>query len=176
MKHKATLIGILYYLAIQSNEMRLLFLNLLILAASLSTYAQEKVTEKDILGEWKFIIDVGDEEREEIKEELEDDNLLVQAFAKSISGFVFDVIQGIDIEFHFEENGLLRTYTDVLNQADYERGEWTINEYGGLEFDTDVEFNDSKEKAWFLLDDILVLCDKEGRAVEEEKVYLVRID
>jgi len=156
--------------------MRTSIVLLLFLTASFSTLAQEKVTERDILGQWKFIIDVGDEEMEEINEDMEDENLLVQAFAKSISGFVFDVIQGIDIEFQFEENGVLRTYTDVLNQSDYERGEWSINEYGGLEFDTDVEINDSKEKAWFLLDDILVLCDKKGKGIEEEKVYLVRID
>jgi hypothetical protein len=139
-------------------------------------YGQEKVKEKDILGRWKLVIDMENIKEEEIEEDIEDENAVVKAFVNAVTGFVFDIMDEIDIEFQFEEDGLMRSYADVFNNSDYERGEWFINKYGGLEFDTDIEINESNDQAWFLVDDILVPCDRKGRYIDEENVYLVRLD
>lgn len=156
--------------------MKKLILIILALGFTFSSSAQEKVKPKDLLGVWKFIIDVDEEVRDDLEDDLEDENFFIASFAKAVAGFALDIVEDIDIRFEFEEDGKLRSYVSVLNEEERDRSEWHINEYGGLVFDADVSVDDWDDGAWYFVDDVLVPCDRKGRKIETNKVYMVRID
>ena len=91
--------------------------------------AQTKVKEKDLIGEWKLVIDL-DEVEDEIERELEDENWLAARFARSISNFALDIVEEIDIRMDFRENGEVRIEVDAFGAREVEYSEWYINRDG----------------------------------------------
>lgn len=127
-------------------------------------FAQGGLKEKDIRGEWKLVIDI----EEELKEEQGEGNAFERMITKSVSGFVVNLIDEIDIYFDFRSNGELKIVVDVFDEREVEYEEWSINRHGELVIG-DNDFSD--HDTWVLKGDKLVPEDE-----DEENVYLIRVD
>ena len=155
--------------------MKKLFALTLFMSMSLGAMAQQKVKEKDVIGEWQLMIDI---DREDIEEEIEEEeNWLARSFARSISSFALDIVESIDIEFELRPNGDLRIEVEVIGEREVEYAEWYINRDGQLIIEAE-EGNDHVH-----IDDIDVFMmkdgklrayekSKRGRLYEKEEIYL----
>ncbi len=148
----------------------------LMLTVTVSVMAQKKVREKDLIGEWELVIDI---DREDLERELEEEeNWLARSFAKSVSGFALDIVESIDIDFEFRENGDVRIEVNVFGEREVEYAEWYINRAGELIIESEdndhVQIDDIDV---FMMDDgKLVAYEKgrKGRLYEKEEIYLRR--
>lgn len=146
------------------------------LTMSLSVFAQERVKEKDIIGEWELILDI---DREDIEREIEEEeNWLARSFAKSVSSFALDIVESIDIDFEFRENGDLRIEVEVFGEREVEYAEWYINRDGELIIESEdqdrVHIDDID--VFMMEDGNLVAYEKgrRGKLYEKEEIYLKR--
>ncbi len=140
--------------------------------------AQKSVRKSDLEGVWKLVIDI---DKEEIKRDIEDeDNVLAEIFAKSITSAVFGIIEEIDIRFEFLPDNRLRVETNVFGESDVEYSDWYINWDGELIIgDTDnVNVNSDDDDDYWLKDgDYLVAYDRDDSDRGKTKeVYLKRVD
>jgi len=140
--------------------------------------AQKSVKESDLKGVWKLVIDI---DKEEIKRDIEDeDNVLAEIFAKSITSAVFGIIDEIDIRFEFLPDNRLRVETNVFGESDVEYSDWYINRDGELIIgDTDnVKVNNDDDDDYWLKDgNYLVAYDRdESDRGKTKEVYLKRVD
>ncbi len=154
--------------------MKLKILTLLSLVLFLGTSAQaQKVTEKDILGTWKLVINVDDE----LDEEADDaDTILEEIIIKSVSGLVSGVLDNIDIYFDFQRRGKLYITVKAFGEVEEETGEWYINRRGYLvieDIDDDDDFHiSSHDDEWRMVDGLLVNEDHEN----DGNVFLTRVN
>ena len=117
--------------------MKKLIIALMLFGAVSAVQAQSKVKEKDLIGEWELVIDL-DEVRDELEEELEEEeHWLVGRFAKSISNFALDIVEGIDITMDFRDNGEVKIIIEVMGEREIEYSEWFINDDGELIIEDD---------------------------------------
>ena len=94
-----------------------LLLALTILVIS-PTQAQDRMTEGDILGSWKMVIDL-DEVLEELEEEAdESETLLAQVLLESVSGIIEGVMDNIDIYMDFDRGGEATIFVQAFDEAD----------------------------------------------------------
>lgn len=140
--------------------------------------AQKSVKENDLKGVWKLVIDIN---KEEIARDIEDeDNVLAEIFAKSVTSAVFGIIEEIDIRFEFLPDNRLRVETNVFGESDVEYSDWYINRDGELIIgDTDnVNVNSDDDDDYWLKDgDHLVAYDRdESDRGKTKEVYLKRVD
>ena len=164
--------------------MKKLLLTLLVLGFCASTYAQDKVRKKDLIGQWELVIDVRDEIEEEIEEE---DNWLAERFARAISNFALNIVEDIDIKMDFRENGEVKISVDVFGVHETEYAEWEINSMGELII-TDEDDRDRRSRrsrrihigsdhdVWMMDGKKLVAYDKgyRGRLKKQDEVYMVK--
>lgn len=163
--------------------MKKLLAAFLILASSASAIAQDKVREKDLLGEWKLVIDV----REEIEDDIRDeDNWLAERFAKAISNFALNIVEDIDIKMDFREDGELKISVNVFGARETEYAEWEINSRGELIIKDEDRGRRSRrsrnfnigddDDVWMMDGKRLVSYDKgyRGRLKKQSEVYLVK--
>ena len=130
--------------------------------------AQTKVKEKDLIGEWRLIIDL-DEVEEEIERELEDENWLAARFARSISNFALDIVEEIDIRMDFREDGEVRVEVDAFGVREVEYSEWYINKDGELIIE------DDDNDVWMMEGDKLFAYDRGYRGrLKKQEVYMVK--
>lgn len=160
----------------------------LIMAVSFCTAinAQNKVTEKAVIGEWQLIIDT-DEIEDEIEEELENEHWLARRFARSISNFALDIVGEIDIRMDFRKDGELRIEVDAFGTREVEYAEWYINRDGELIIEDDddwrskrnrrnrsINFGDDND-VWMMDGDKLVAYDRGYRGrLKKQEVYMVK--
>jgi hypothetical protein len=149
----------------------------LMMSMSLGLMAQKKVKEKDLIGEWELVIDI---DMKDIEEELEEEeNWLARSFAKSVSSFALDIVESINVDFEFRENGDVRIDVEVMGEREVEYAEWYINKDGELIIEAEDERDQIK------IDDIDVFMMKDGNLVayekgrrgklyEKEEIYLKR--
>ena len=132
----------------------------------------QRVTEKDLMGTWKLIIDI----EEEMKEEAEDaDSMLEEVFIKAISGFVGGILEDIEIYFEFRKNNELKITVNAYDESETEYGRWYINKKGYLQIEDvdDNDFNfDAKDDEWMFMDGILVTDEHE----DDRNVYMTKVD
>lgn len=134
----------------------------------------QKVTEKDILGTWKLIINV---EEEMDKEAEEADTMLEEVFIKAISGFVGGIMEDIEIYFEFQKNNKLKITVNAYDETETEKGSWYINKKGYLVIE-DIESDDNDfhisadDDEWKLIDGILVSDDHE----DDRTVYMAKVN
>ncbi|MCB0718773.1 MAG: hypothetical protein KDD65_10015 [Bacteroidetes bacterium] len=140
---------------------------LLIAAAVLTTtffstraFAQSRVYEKDLIGEWRLVIDL----------HKKGDN----ALERIVMGAVDGIMDEIDLHFEFMKDGQLHVTTALDEDADDEDTEWRINSKGQLELG-DTEHFDS-DSVWMMSDGRLYAYeDEDGELVRKEEVYLEKI-
>ena len=132
----------------------------------------QRVTEKDLMGTWKLIIDI----EEEMKEEAEDaDSMLEEVFIKAISGIVGGILEDIEIYFEFRKNNELKITVNAYDESETEYGRWYINKKGYLQIEDvdDNDFNfDAKDDEWMFMDGILVTDEHE----DDRNVYMTKVD
>ena len=146
----------------------LLLLLIVCLVFSVS-YGQTKVTEKDLKGEWKMIIDI---DEDDIDEELEDEGPFERIIARSVSGFVLNLMEEIDIRFTFLKNHRLRIEVEVLGEREVEYSDWYINSHGELLIGDDPD----DDEVWMMNKDRLVSYKNRHGRLREREVYMVRVD
>ena len=144
---------------------------LLIIAGLVFTvsHGQTKVTEKALKGEWKMIIDI---DEDEIDEELEDEGPFERIIGRSISGFVLNLIEEIDIRFTFLKNHRLRIEIEVLGEREVEYSDWYINSHGELLIGDDPD----DDEVWMFKKNKLVSYKNRYGRMREREVYMVRVD
>ncbi len=130
---------------------------------------QTKVTEKDLKGEWKMIIDI---DEDEIDEELEDEGPFERIIARSVSGFVLNLIDEIDIRFTFLKNHRLRIEIEVFDEHEVEYSDWYINSHGELL----IGDHPDDDEVWMLKKNKLVSYKNRHGRLRERDVYMVRVD
>ncbi|MCP4458578.1 MAG: hypothetical protein GY816_11225 [Cytophagales bacterium] len=135
--------------------------------------AQERMTENDIVGSWKMIIDL-DQVIEEIEEEAdESETLLAQVILESVSGIVEGVMDNIDIYMDFERGGDLTILAEAFDDIDdEEESEWYIK-YNRLYIEDVDSFDSDDDDYWVLKDGVLYL---EGDDDDDVTIYMIRVD
>ena len=149
-------------------------ITLLTVALCLAFVSQaQKVTEKDIIGTWKLVIDIEEEMEEEADEA---DTMLEEVFIKAISGFVGGIMDDIEIYFEFQADNDLKITVNAFDEVETERGSWYINRRGYLvieDLDDDDDFNISTDDdEWKLVDGILISDEHE----KNRSVYMTRVN
>lgn len=146
-----------------------LFLALFMVFA-LAGNAQSKIKEKDLIGQWKMVINL-EEGFDMAKKELDDDDeFLGKLILGSIEGLASTILDEIDIYMDFEKGGKLRIIVEAFDEKEVEYSEWTINSKGQLLIKDGK--NDVDIDHWVLENDILVGYDDDG---EKNMAYLVKI-
>ncbi|MDA0196167.1 MAG: hypothetical protein O2887_07725 [Bacteroidetes bacterium] len=160
--------------------MKKITLLILTIAVTITAYGQSKVMEKDVIGEWKLVIDI---DKDQIEREIEDDEddddmgMFGEFITKSVVGVVFDFIDELDIYFDFRNNGKVRIEVDIFGVEEVEYADWHINKHGELVID-DTDVINSDVDVWLLDDNRLVAQDRHshGRKDDDHEVFLRRID
>lgn len=152
-----------------------------LLVISTLGFAQSRVTEKSLIGEWQMIIDV---DMDEVNEELENENWLARSIARSVTGLVSDILDEIDIKMDFRSNGEVKIMVEAFGEREIEYAEWEINSDGELRiFDEDhdrwrnkhVSFGDDDD-VWLMDDGNIVQFERHSRGrLERQEVYLKKI-
>lgn len=150
------------------------FLNsLLLFFVVLSTAnAQSGIKEKDVLGPWKFHLDLS----KEINKASSNLNFFEKMVAGAVTGVVDAAMEQVDIQFNFKrgQKVILTVHNKELNETDQETLHWFINEQGQLEID-DIDnenINVSNDGVWILKDNRLVVLEDNDL---KEGVYLERL-
>lgn len=150
----------------------LLALSILIIPPTL---AQDRISESDILGTWKMIIDM-EEVLEEIEEEAdESETLLAQVLLESVSGIIEGVMDRIDIYIEFERGGdaSIRVNAFDATSDDDDDTEWYIKN-GRLYIEETDNFNSDNDGYWVMRDDVLYFEDYDGD--NDVTIYMVRME
>lgn len=143
--------------------------------------AQEAVKEKDLLGEWKMVIDV---DMDEVERELENENWLAQKIASSVTGLVTDIIEEIDIRMDFRDNGEVKIIVNAFDEREVEYAQWEISRRGELMiFDEDhdrwksthINFGQDDDDVWMMDGDRIYQFENERGRLERGQVYLERV-
>ncbi len=155
--------------------MKRLTLLLTALVLTFSLQAQKSVKEKDVLGEWKLIIDINQDEIMEGVEEDEDIPFLGEWLAESVIGLVSNILDDLEIYFDFRKDGQVKIVAEIFGEREVEYSEWYINSRGELVIvDTDIFDNDND--VWVMENDRLVSYEKRRGRDPEADVYMIRID
>lgn len=132
---------------------------------------QKTVKEKDILGNWKLVIEV-DDVLNEAKESLDqDDEFLGKIILSSVSGFVETILDEIEIYLEFKKGGELIINIGAFGEEGEEYSSWSIDKNGRVVI-SDTEKIQTDNNFWILKDGILVNAENDG----EKYVYMVNID
>ncbi|MEO9474666.1 MAG: hypothetical protein ABJG41_04015 [Cyclobacteriaceae bacterium] len=144
----------------------------LLLLFSFDSIAQERVKEKDIIGNWKLVIEV-DEAFDDAKEELDDDeSILGRMILSSVSGFVDEILEEIDIYLEFKKGGEVEVLVDAFGETETEYTKWAIDNKGRLYIE-DTEHFSSDHDYWMMKDGILIDVSDEDAG---KYVYMVNMD
>ncbi len=141
--------------------------------------SQSKVRESDLVGEWKLVIDIHqDDIRDEIEQETEDLDRLGEIISRAAVNFAADIIDKIDIRFRFKDNNRVRIEVDVFGAHEVEYADWYINRHGELIIEDDdndhVAIDDLE--VWLRDDELLMAFEKDRDHLRYQNVYLIRID
>ncbi len=167
--------------------MKKLVATFLVLTLCAGAYAQDKVREKDLIGEWELIIDVRDEVEDELREER---NWFAEKFARAITNFALDIVEEIEIRMDFRENGEVKIMVDAFGTRETEYADWEINSKGELIIEDDWRDRrnrrsrskrginvDSDHDVWMMEGNKkLIAFDRgyRGRLEREDNVYMVK--
>lgn len=147
--------------------------SLLLFFVMLSTAnAQNRIKEKDVLGPWKFHLDLS----KEINKASSNLNFFEKMVAGAVTGVVDAAMEQVDIQFDFKKGQkvILTVHNKDKDETKQETLHWSINEQGQLEID-DIDnenINVSNDGVWVLKDNKLVVFEDNDL---KEGVYLERL-
>ena len=150
----------------------------LLLTAIYSVNAQKRVSDHDIEGEWKMVIDL---DREEFEEEWDEESEFGQFIARSVTDFVYDIINEIEVYFEFQNNNRVRVTAGAFGEREVEYTDWHVNRDGELIIgeldDFDIDIGGHEDDIWMMEDGVLLSYEKERYGeLEYNNVYLIRVD
>jgi len=154
--------------------MKKVFAAIVILGLCFSTtFAQDKVRERDLKGEWKMIIDI---DLEDVEDELSEASWFGWAIASSVSGFVSDILEEIDIRMKFMDGGRLKITVDAFGDEEVEWAEWYINKEGQLVITDDDDDYEDDDDVWMMEGKKLVSFHKRSSGrLEAQDVYMEKL-
>jgi hypothetical protein len=133
-----------------------------------------KTKEKDIIGKWKFHLDIS----KAIEEETKDEDGWGAVFAKGIGHLVDEIVEEVDITFDFQKNNILVVTTDSNFDDDdrsVETYRWKINKKGYVVTTStskkNKSFQDSSD-GWRLTNGKLIPVDEDDL---EGKVWMEKL-
>jgi len=135
-------------------------------------FGQSKLTENELLGTWKMVIELDEVMAELDKEAKESETLLAEVIINSVSGVIEGVLDNVNIYLDFERGGRATVMVDAFDEReDDEDTEWYIKN-GRLYIDDAGHFESDGDDYWVLRDGVLFLEKDED---EKAKVYMVRV-
>lgn len=147
---------------------------LFLIGSAYQTQAQSKVSSKELMGNWKLIIDL-DEEFEKAKEDMEDeDSFIGEIVLSSVSGLVSGVLDQIEIYMDFQPDGEVRVIVEAFGEREIEYSEWSIDKKGRLFISDTKSFSTDDSDYWLMEDGVLLLFEDDDRRTEN--VYMVNLD
>jgi hypothetical protein len=149
----------------------LLLLPALLVGAQVS--AQQKVSEKDVVGKWKLVIDLGETMEREAEQA---DSFLAEVIISATSGILEGILGNMDIQFDFRKNKDVVITVNAFGKTDESTTTWFINAKGYLQIQ-DVkgkrpEVRMSSDDEWLIKDGKLLTKAQD----EDVKVYLTRVN
>lgn len=146
---------------------------LLLLLIATSGFGQKRLTEKEVIGNWKMVIEI-DKAMEEAKEELEEeeDNVFSQMVLSATTGLVTGIIDNIDINITFLKDGKAEVRVDAYDEKELEYTTWRIE--NSRLYIEDTESLNTDNDYWIMKDGILFSVDDEDGL--SEYVYLKPLD
>jgi hypothetical protein len=136
--------------------------------------AQNKLTEKDVTGSWRLVIDVS-EEMDELRDEMDDtESLFGQVIKKSVSGFVEGLLNNIEIYMDFLPNGEVEVTSIAFDKEDRDFSTWKI--VGNKLYISDSDnFQVENDSYWIMEhNSILISVSEDGN--NNKNVYLRKIE
>lgn len=153
------------------KKIQLIITLLLASSAFTALYGQQAVTEKDLLGTWKLVIDIDDELE---KAENEEESFLDQVILSSVSGLVSGIMDNIEIHMEFKPGGELKVNVNAFDEQETEYSEWYINEEGQLMISETESFSSEDQDYWLMDSGVLLLYEENSRQ-PNENVYMVKL-
>lgn len=146
----------------------------LLVFVSATSQGQDRMTEKDIYGSWKMVIEL-DEVMEELEEEAdESESMLAKILIKSVSGIVEGVMDNIEIYIDFERDGDARVLVEAFDEASEDEDTGWYIKNNRLYIEETNSFNTDNDGYWVLRDDVLFFEDYDGD--DDVTVYMVRVE
>ena len=138
------------------------------------TFSQSKVKEKDIIGEWKFHLNLDKAIDDETKDSDNFEKIIVSGILKTVN----KLVDHVDIKFHFKKDHTLTIAqkSNIGEDAEtIENHRWKINNEGQLVTSSikDGNQNFNSDNVWMLRKGKLISVD-ENKEVEEN-VWMERI-
>lgn len=125
-------------------------------------HSQEKVSERKLLGLWELKMDI----KSTIEEESEDRNFFEKIMLKTVSSFVQNVMEEVEVNFEFKKQGVLNVSTIIDNEKkEKEVFSWKINRKGKLLIeDLKTQKNSLKSNGvWTFYKGSLYQIDSDGK-------------
>ncbi|MEQ9427066.1 MAG: hypothetical protein RJQ09_21770 [Cyclobacteriaceae bacterium] len=142
----------------------------------ISLQAQDRVRERDLLGEWKLIIDL---DEDEIMEDIEDDEdipFFAEWIAESAMGLVGNILDELDIYFTFKEDGKLKVVAEIFGEREIEYTDWYINSNNEVIIG-DTDNVDLDDEVWVMERGRLYAYDRNrSRRDHDAEIYMIRVD
>lgn len=152
-----------------------LLITLCLLSLSMTSQAQSKLREKDVIGNWKLVIDINEELKEAQDEMEEEDNFLGEIILGSVTGLVNGIFDHIDIYMEFRKGGELKTLVNAFGETEIEYSKWWIDDEGKLRISSDNKHFSSDSQDYWLLKDGNLISFENGDDMNEN-IHLVNID
>jgi hypothetical protein len=149
---------------------------LTLVALSLMTlsngFGQSKLTENEVVGTWKMVIEL-DEVMDDLKKEAEEsETILAEVILKSVSGIVEGVMDRVQIYIDLKKGGKAIVRVNAFDEdSDDDETNWYIKS-GRLYIENTDKFSSDRKGNWYLRDGVLFLDDDDN---DKAKVYMVRI-
>jgi hypothetical protein len=143
---------------------------LVVFLLGLDLQAQKKVKEHDLKGQWKMVFDF---DEDFIEEELEKEDIpwLGKFMVEGISGFVFNILDDLDIRMEFQRDNKLKITVNAFGEEEVEYAKWHIDSQGGLVLDDD----DNDDDIWLFDHGNLYVYEKDSGHLERQPIFLKRV-
>lgn len=147
----------------------------LVVGFTLGLMAQNQVNEDDLEGQWKLVIDLTEEHFEE---EWDEESALGRFIARTVSDFVENIMEEVDIRFEFLSNHRLRVTAEIFDEREVEYTDWYITRDNELKIGDSEHFkNDDDDDIWLMEDGVLVSYEKKwDDDLHYNHVYLIKLD
>lgn len=151
------------------KTLTLLALSLVSLSVS---FGQSKLTENELIGTWKMVIELDEDMAELDREAKESETLLAEVILNSVSAVIEGVLDNVNIYMDFERGGRATMLIDAFDEKeDDEDTKWYIKS-GHLYIDDTDTFDSDGDDYWVMRDGVLFLKSDDD---EHAKVYMVRV-
>ena len=137
------------------------------------SFSQQKISPKDLYGEWELHIDI----QQAMKEASNNNSFIENVLISGVSGMVESILNEVTVTFDFQKNNelILTIVTPIEDTTtEVEKLKWNLNSKNQLIIE-DIDNNQvqiQNEGFWLLKNGVLIHFNEQGEFLEH--VYLVR--